>query len=71
MTNGYYIAKARIRKEQRFERAKMAHRAKRLLWRVYGGCCLAGLAFAGCVAVWEAGKILEWTWRLIMGLIGG
>lgn len=73
MTNEYYVMKAKCRTAEKRERARVAHvikrKARRIASRVYAVLCLAGLALVAPVAVWELGKIIEWTWIFIKGLI--
>ena len=64
-----YIEAAKRRKARRMNRSRIAHKIKKALWRVYGAVCLAGLGLVGLVGIWEAGKIIEWTFKFIKGLI--
>lgn len=73
MTTDYYIAKAHCRKAERLERARVAHlirrKIKRIARKTYGIVCLAGMALLAPIAIWEAGKVIEWAVVFIKGLI--
>ena len=62
------LEQARIRKEQRINRAKKMHKVKRKAWRAYAAVCIAGMALASCVAFVEAVTIVRAILRIIAGL---